>query len=161
MNCSLQQDGSLLFQEIDSFLAELILKPFQQPAIDTAIVTQRFFQKLNEENPPFAQDWKEYIAPELQHLFLSCHEVALKDLASLQKQEPEDRLYTLTIPLAHRDAWLRMLSMVRLSLTSHYNFCDEEFQKKDPSSLFTPRGKALLQMELFAVIQQCLIEAEG
>ena len=161
MNYSLQQDGSLLFQEIDSFLAELIILPFLQKELSSKMINDHLFKKLTAQDSLGASDWKEYVAPELQTLFTSCHEHVLSDLAVLQQGDPSDHTRSFTIPLTHRDAWLRMLSMVRLSLASQHHIAEEEFQKKDPTSLTELQQKALLQMEIFAVMQQCLIEAEG
>ncbi len=160
MICSLQQDGSLVFQEIDAFLAELIILPFLQKELSSKIINGHLFKKLTEQNSLATHDWKAYVAPELQTLFSSCHEQVMSDLAVLQQGDPSDHTRNFTISVTHRDAWLRMLSIVRLSLASQHHITKEEFPKKDPISFTELKQKALLQMEIFAVIQQCLIEAE-
>lgn len=157
MICSLEHNGSLLFQEIDPFLAELIIQPFQQKGLSSQIINRYLFKKLTKQDPLFSQDWKEYIVPELETLFTSCHKQVLADLESLHKHASLHHHYTLTIPLDHRDAWLRMLSMIRLLISSQGHIDHQILQIKDHSTL---QAKALLQMEVFALILQCLVEAE-
>jgi hypothetical protein len=161
MNCSLQPNGDLLFQEIDFFLATLLVQPLQQKERSSQIVNEYLFQKLTKQDPLFSQDWKEYIVPELQALFTSCHEKVLSDLASLEYENPSDKPRSFKIPLAHRDAWLRMLSIVRLSLAAEHHITEVDHQIRNLNSLSTAQEKGLFQIEIFSVLQQCLIEAES
>ncbi|MDH4470542.1 MAG: hypothetical protein QE493_06190 [Verrucomicrobiae bacterium] len=161
MNCLFQKNGTILLEHIDSFQAKLLLEPFQNNEISSEIIGNYFLQKINKQDPLFSQDWKEYVAPELESLLVFCHQQVIADLTLLQNSSSHDGDHTLAIPLAHRDAWLRMLSTVRLLLSSRHEIDGQEIQEKDLLKISAPQKKALLQMELFAVIQQCLVEAEG
>ncbi|KAB2644649.1 MAG: hypothetical protein DVB29_01555 [Verrucomicrobia bacterium] len=161
MNCSLQPNGDLLFQEIDFSLVTLLTQPLQQKELSSQIVNEYLFQKLTKQDPLFSQDWKEYIVPELQALFSSCHEKVLTDLAALEYENPSKQLRSFQIPLAHRDAWLRMMSIVRLSLAAEHQITEVGHHLCDHASFSSAQEKALLQIEIFSLIQQSLIEAES
>lgn len=157
MICSLDHSRNILFHEIDSLLAQLIIEPFEQKELSSKIINQYLFKKLTKQDPLFSQDWKEYIVPELETLFLSCHQQVLEDLDSLKKIPAHTHSHRLTITFDHRDAWLRMLSLIRLLMTSPCHM-DPKINTQD--TLSVTERKTLLQIEIFAFIQQCLVEAE-
>jgi hypothetical protein len=157
MICSLDHSRNILFHEIDSRLAQLIIEPFEQKELSSKIINQYLFKKLTKQDPLFSQDWKEYIVPELETLFLSCHQQVLEDLESFKQNPSHAHGHKLTIVLDHRDAWLRMLSLIRLLITSP---CHMEPKINTQDTLSVTERKTLLQMEIFAFIQQCLVEAE-
>jgi len=157
MICSLDRSGNLLFHEIDSLLAQLIIEPFEQKELSSKIINQYLFKKLTKQDPLFSQDWKEYIVPELETLFLSCHQQVLEDLESLKKIPAHAHSHRLIITFDHRDAWLRMLSVIRLLMTLPCRM-DPKINLDD--TLSVAERKILLQIEIFALIQQCLVEAE-
>ena len=162
MDFSLQKNGTIEFRNIDGFLAAFLMVPFQTKDLGQGVIAKNFYQKLQEKNSEFSTDWREYIEPELLSLFSSSHQIVLSDLDRMDQEQrlcPND-FFTLKIPLTHREAWLRMLSMVRLSLTAEHRLDHEKMEEETTPSLETALGRAEIQMQLFAVVQQCLIEAE-
>ena len=162
MDFSLQKNGTIEFQNIDGFLAAFLIAPFQTKDLGQGQITENFFQKLQEKNREFSADWREYLEPDLLSLFGSSHQIVLSDLDRMDQEQrlrPND-FFTLKIPLTHREAWLRMLSMVRLSLAAEHRLYHEKIEEARAPSIETSLGRAVIQMQLFAVVQQCLIEAE-
>ncbi len=161
MNCSFRKDGSTLFEQIDSFLVEVLLEPFCNKRISMDIIDDYFLQKITKQDPLFSQDWRDYVAPELQALFTACHHQVLLDLKALSHSSSPNGHYTLIIPPEHRDAWLRTLSIIRLLLFSRHGIKGEKREEEDLEKLSVLQRRVLLQLELFALIQQCLLEAEA
>jgi Domain of unknown function (DUF2017) len=103
-----------------------------------------------------AADWEELVRPELQHVFLSARRVVEDDLTQIKERRG---FATLSIPLAHAEAWLNVLNQARLVLAALYEFTDAELLRYEPPVLFSRRDLALLQINFYAAIQERLIEA--
>ena len=84
----------------------------------------------------------------------------LKQMEDLQRAKPENPFFTLTIATAHREAWLRILNVARLSLVEAHQLSDEEISGAVLPDLTESRGQVMVQMQLFSMLQQCLVEAE-
>jgi hypothetical protein len=65
------------------------------------------------------------------------------------------------IPTSHLEAWLRILNAARLSLAARHRLNDQEISGESGiPDLDTERGKAILQLQLFTMLQQVLVEIE-
>jgi len=162
MEFSLQKNGTIEFQKIDRFLVTLLMAPFQKKNLGQRLITENFYKKIHDKEPAFSEDWRDYLEPELLSLFESSHQIVLSDLDRMDQEQRvhSQDLFTLKIPFAHREAWLRLLSIVRLSLAAEHHLDHENYEEESKPSLENAVGQAVIQMQLFAVIQQCLIEAE-
>ena len=159
-----KENGDLEFSEIDPLLAMLMITCFQQQESQWNLVAACFLATPLKEDESFSRDWEEYVQPGLLTLLKSCHGRVLADLEQmkrLQLSQPENLFFTLTIRKAHREAWLRILNVARLSLAAEHQLSDEEISGELLSQLTTPRGQVMLQMQFFSMLQQCLVEAES
>lgn len=113
------------------------------------------------EDAIFSQDWKEYVQPGLLTLLKSCHAHVLIDLENMKREQLQSSQEPrLLIPADHREAWLRILNVARLSLAARHRLHDQEISGEITPDLNTERGKALLQLQLFSMMQQVLVEME-
>lgn len=163
MNFHQRENGDIEISEIDSLLAFLMVEGIRQEEEEWDCIADSFLATPLVEDAIFSQDWKEYVQPGLLTLFKSCHAHVLTDLEKMKQEQlrgPKDALGRLLIPVAHREAWLRILNVARLSLAARHRLNDQEISGEVAPDLNTERGKALLQLQLFSMLQQVLVEAE-
>ncbi|MBX9578211.1 MAG: hypothetical protein K2W97_07025 [Chthoniobacterales bacterium] len=163
MNFHQRENGDMEVSEIDPLLAFLMVEGIRQEEEEWDCIAESFLATPLAEDALFSQDWKEYVQPGLLTLFKSCHAHVITDLENMKREQlhgSQDRLATLLIPAAHREAWLRILNVARLSLAARHRLHDQEISGEVVPDLNTERGKALLQLQLFSMIQQVLVEVE-
>lgn len=164
MNFHQQENGDLEISEIDPLLTFLMIEGIRQEEEEWDCIAESFLATPLAEDAVFSQDWKEYVQPGLLSLFKSCHAHVLIDLERMKQEQlcsSKDALAKLLIPKIHREAWLRILNVARLSLAARYRLCDEEISGETAPDLKTERGKALLQLQFFSLLQQVLVETES
>ncbi|MFI0348210.1 MAG: hypothetical protein ACH346_05510 [Chthoniobacterales bacterium] len=158
-----EKSGDVGFKNIDPFLARLISIPFGVQSEEWITLCDELLSSRCKEDLEFTSDWKEYVEPGIISLLASCHDMVISDLSKMEcssAHAPEKQLFALTIPKDHREAWLRMLNVARLSLAAKHQFSSQEINEQKICSVSLPRREALLQMQLFSMMQQCLIEVE-
>ena len=163
MNFHQRENGDMEVSEIDPLLAFLMVEGIRQEEEEWDCIAESFLATPLAEDALFSQDWKEYVQPGLLTLFKSCHAHVITDLENMKREQlhgSQDRLATLLIPVAHREAWLRILNIARLSLAARHRLHDQEISGEVVPDLNNERGKALLQLQLFSMIQQVLVEIE-
>ena len=67
-------------------------------------------------------------------------------------------LWSLEIPDKHMEAWLTTLNALRLTLAYEHCFTEEELEHKNSPDLSSGRGIALMQVNFYAFIQECLVQ---
>ncbi len=161
MNCVLNKNSSIEFQEIDPFLENLLLDSFQTKESKAPFVKKDIFKKISRQNDKLSSDWEKYSEPELLSLLEKCHEIVLSDLDKMRHQRlyPDDMI-TLNIPSAHREAWLRMIAMARLALASKLEFMGNTEPSKNSTAEEKKLPELLFQQDFLALLLQYLIEAE-
>lgn len=163
MNFHQRDNGDLEISEIDPLLAFLIIEGIRQEEEEWDCIADSFLGTPLADNALFSEEWKEYVQPGLLTLLKSCHARALTDLESMKREQlknSEENLATLLIPAAHREAWLRILNVARLSLAARHRLTEEEISGVNPPDLNDERGKIVLQLQLFSLLQQVLVEME-
>lgn len=159
MNFFLHNNGDIAFQNLDASLQELLSSIFKIKKWDSHFLKNYFLTRMCTKNPELATDWENYSEPEISSLLQTCHEEVLLDLTQIKKQKHDrEGEVTLHISASHREPWLRILSMKRLSLAAELGIIStgELFKKKGQKET----SKLLLQQDFLALLQQCLIEAE-
>ncbi len=163
MNFHQRENGDSEISEIDPLLAFLMVEGIRQEEEEWDCIADSFLATPLAEDALFSQDWKEYVQPGLLTLLKSCHAHVLTDLENMKREQlnaPGHQLGRLLIPVAHREAWLRILNVARLSLAARHRLHDQEISGEVAPDLNTERGKVLLQLQLFSMIQQVLVEIE-
>jgi hypothetical protein len=148
----------LVLSEFGEFLAGLLNRiTFCSDPSDSPKAEQRLYpdpsndQHLNE-------DWRDYVQPDLKHLFETANEVVNGDLALIEqpKKTPE---FILRIPLPHAESWLSSLNQARLALAANFDLTQEDMEQDLPEILTSERELAVLQVNLYGAIQEHLIQA--
>jgi hypothetical protein len=100
-------------------------------------------------------DWKAFVQPGLHAHFQSGRDLVAADIKRMRQ---DDDLYSLTIPRSHADAWLNALNQARLILAADLGFDESVLDRPDPPDILTEHGMAVFRVDLYAFMQQCLIE---
>ena len=104
-------------------------------------------------------DWEDHVQPGLRHHFDLERAVVSDDLAAMTQLKGKTPSWTLEIPPDHTDAWLTTLNALRLALAGEHRFTEKDLSEKESSDLSTERGITLMQMNFYAFIQECLLQA--
>ena len=118
---------------------------------------ERLYSNPSEEAELNA-DWKEYVHPDLKQLFESANDVVNGDLAGIQQtskgEKPE---FALRIPLSHAESWLSSLNQARLALAADFDIAETDMGS-GPKTISTERELAIFQIDLYAFLQECLVQ---
>ncbi|MBM3856678.1 MAG: hypothetical protein FJ390_01785 [Verrucomicrobia bacterium] len=148
---------------MDPLLVFLMVEGIRQEEGEWNCVAESFLATPLAADPLFSQDWKEYVQPGLLTLLQSCHAHVLIDLENMKREQlknPDKSSAKLLIPAAHREAWLRILNVARLSFAARHRLTEEEISGTQAPDLNAERGRVLLQLQLFSLLQQVLVEME-
>ena len=153
-------EGDLLFESIPMPVGGMIrlLLDRPEPGDRAQEVEERLFPAPSEDPEliELVSDWKAFVEPDLHEHFEVCTGEVRSDIRAMVFEAHE---YTLRIPKAHIEAWLTTLNRVRLSLATVYDFEEEELESLELPDLSKPRGQAAFQMNLYAFMQQVILEA--
>lgn len=162
---------TVLIRDIDPFAAELLRRiPLETEPGDDQAARGRLFSKPAEEGRgrkarELNEEWRQYVEPELRHLFQSANETVSADLEHIRRMEhgaDDGETYALDIPANHLEQWLNSLNQARLVMAARNAFTDEELADKYPSIINTPRDMNLFQIHFYGLIQEFLVhEIEG
>lgn len=97
-------------------------------------------------------EWREWVGPELQHLFAAAADTVVRDLTTLDRGE-------ILLPVEHVVAWMSALNQARLILGELHQVTEADMNRAD-FDLDHPRQKALLQIHLLGYLLQLFIEHE-
>ncbi len=145
--------------ELDPFLAELLrqLPESAQAAKDSAAERRLFSAPANGSEKELCSEWKSYVEPELRHLFQTATETVREDLAQLHCTTKPFANCSLSIPLAHLDAWLNALNQARLVIAEMNGFSEGELSDHYRSPLGCRRDLSLFQVNFYGFLQEFLL----
>jgi hypothetical protein len=147
------------FRHIHPLLAELVsnLPSLIEPESLSEATEQRFYPAPTQDEAldHVRSDWKAFVEPGLQEHFRSARDVVIADLKSLTEKGEE---FELSIPLKHAEDWINVLNQARLALAADLNFDEKLLSSNEPPDLSSERGLAVFRINLYAFMQQCLIE---
>ncbi len=101
-------------------------------------------------------DWQAFVTPDLTEHFQSARDTVAADLRRLEQNE--DQFFEFTIPNQHAEAWLNVLNQARLTLATDAGYEDEMPEESAAPDLLTESGVRSFQLNLYAFMQQCLVE---
>jgi hypothetical protein len=109
------------------------------------------------EDPDDEAQWRRYVAPELEHLFLSRAEIVRKDLGELRRDGPFS--FAFRIPAKHAKAWIAALQAGRVVLYHLHRLsaADLEFDLENLED--DAKALVLLRMEVLGALQHLMLEA--
>ncbi|HEY8901819.1 MAG TPA: DUF2017 family protein [Chthoniobacterales bacterium] len=147
------------FRHIHPLLAELVRTLPDIIAADALsdAAAHRFYPEpaQGEDLDDLRSDWKAFVEPGLQEHFRSSRDIVAADLKSLTAKKDN---FELTIPAKHADAWLNVLNQARLALAAEIGFDEKLLGSPEAPDLASERGLVAFRINLYAFMQQCLIE---
>ena len=153
-----RQNEALEIRELDPFLAELLrqIPESAQPKDSPAAQERLFSPPATPEEKVLCAEWKLYVVPELRRLFQSATETVRQDLQQLRCTNKPFANCTLSIPMAHADAWLNALNQARLAIAATYQFSDHELCDYR-SPLGSRRDLSLFQVNFYGFLQELIL----
>ena len=163
----LSNKGNPSFKNIHPLLAGLL----QAIALDP---WERYPEGSSRLLPPpgvdeeLLLDWQDLVQPELRHHFDLERSLVVEDLAEMhevKQAKGKEGGWSLEIPMDHADAWLTTLNALRLALVEEHAFTEKDLSRYEGPDFSSERGLALMQVNFYAFIQECLLQtmesAEG
>lgn len=148
----------LTFKELDVIFIELLRKiPATADPGESAPARARLYPEPAEDGD-VQMEWREYVKPELRHLFTTANQTVRGDLTPLEKPTRDGLLIdSLPVPKAHFESWLSSLNQARLALAAKHGFSDAELAANETPSLANERDLSLFQIHFYGFIQECLV----
>ncbi len=153
----LSASGNPRFSKIHPLLTGLLQTAALDPWERTPEGSARLLPPPGEDEE-LCRDWEDFVQPDLRRHFDLERAVVATDLLKMQEEKGKHSLWALEIPRVHADAWLTTLNSHRLSLVAEYGFTEQELAHPETSDLSTEREIALMQVNFFAFIQECLVQ---
>ena len=155
------KNGNFRFSRIHPLLGELLqavaIVPWERyPDGSTRLLPS---PGESEDLEDLRLDWQDHVQPGLRHHFDLERAVVTEDLACMIQRKEKIPSWTLEISPDHSDAWLTTLNALRLALAEEHRFTEKDLSEKTPSDLETERGLVLMQVNFYAFIQECLLQA--
>jgi hypothetical protein len=110
-------------------------------------------------------DWLDHVQPGLRHQFDVERNMIADDLKAMSLEIGDEgsgqvsESFRLEIPRDHAEAWLTTLNALRLAIASDHDLGERELAAKGPADLSSDRGSALMQVNFYALVQECLLQA--
>lgn len=163
MQITRPDEKTVRLSQLDALLTELLRRiPDSADPGDSAAARARLFSAPthDEGEAELVEDWRCYIAPELEKLFQSAVEVIAGDLKKLRVEKMAGEA-ALSIPADHLESWIHGLNQARLALAAHHDFTEEDMEGGLPLG-GDPRSLALLQVRFYGILQELFLrELEG
>jgi len=154
--------GNPVFTGIHPLLVELLRAVALDPWERCPEGSERLLPSPGEDED-LRLDWEDHVQSELRRHFDSERAVVAGDLermttpVALNEKGGEEDGASLEIPLAHADAWLTTLNALRLALVGEHGFTEADLSHESLPDLSDARGIALMQVNFYAFIQECLV----
>ena len=158
MYFELSKSGDPLFSKIHPLLAAMLQAAALDPWERYPEGSARLLPSPGEDEE-LCHDWQDFVQPELRRHFASERTLVAGDILGLKQGKGKESLWSLEIPREHCDAWLTTLNALRLALVTEHGFRESELADKENTDFSSERGMALMQVNFFAFIQECLIQA--
>lgn len=159
MTFEFTEGGGGCFHEIHSVVEAILRAAAADPWERCPEGSARLLPPPGEDGE-LIEDWEDHVRPELREGFFRARSVVEADLEAMTQGKKGD--WSLTIHSDHVDAWLTTLNAVRLALASEHDLTEADMAADEEETDFsTPKGIALLQVNLFGFMQECLIRAMG
>ncbi|MEI6323405.1 MAG: DUF2017 family protein [bacterium] len=156
MYFEISKSGNPLFTKIHPLLAGMLQTVTVDPWERYPDGSSRLLPYPGEDEE-LLQDWEDLVQPELRRHFITERAVVADDLSRLIQGRGKNPLWSIEIPMKHTDAWLTTLNACRLALASEYDLTEAELSEKTEPDFSSERGFALMQVNFFAFMQECLI----
>lgn len=162
MEITRPDDHTILLTRINPVVTELLrrITPSADPTGSEAATSRIFSAPTEEEEEQaFAEDWHEYVEPELAKLFQSALQIIEGDLRKL-RMDAKTGEATMTIATDHLESWIHGLNQARLVLSERHKLHEDDADRP-PLLAADPRSFILLQMHVYADLQFLFLRLLG
>lgn len=148
----------LIFKDLDVIFIELLRQiPATADPGESATARARLYSQPAEDAAT-QEEWREYVEPELRHLFETANETVRSDLTQLDKKNENGLLEdNLPVPKRHFENWLSSLNQARLALAAKHGFTDAELAVHEASFFGNMRDLTLFQIHFYGFLQECIV----
>jgi len=147
------------FRHMHPLLAEIVrtVPAVSDPESLSEAAEQRFYPEPTkaEDLEQVRSDWKAFVEPGLQEHFRSSRDAVAADIKAMVEKKSG---FEITIPPRHFEAWLNVLNQARLALAADLGFDEKLLSSTEVPDLGSDLGLAVFRINLYAFMQQCLIE---
>jgi hypothetical protein len=157
MYFELSKSGNPLFTKIHPLLAGMLQAVAVNPWERYPEGSVRLLPSPGQDEE-LLQDWEDLVQPDLRRHFNSERSVVAEDLSQLKQGKEKNPSWSLEIPRDHSNAWLTTLNAHRLALVSEYHLSEADLAEKREPDFSSELGFALMQVNFFAFMQECLIQ---
>jgi hypothetical protein len=157
MNFEISKRGNPLFVRIHPFLAEMIKSVAEDPWEEYPEGSARLLPPPGTDEE-LLTDWSDHVQPDLRRRFDDDRSQVAQDIGTMKPGRGKLPVCSLEIPIDHVDAWLTTLNALRLAIVTEHGFGEEELAHKTSPDLSTFHGIALLKVNFFAFLQECLLQ---
>lgn len=159
MEFAVARNKNFRFRKIHPMLAEFVraIPSVIEPDHWSPDAEARIFPDASDDPAleSVRAEWKAYVEPDLHEYFRSSRETVISDLKQMKTVGEESAL---EIPVAHAEAWLNALNQARLALAAGFDFDESILGSAREPDLTTESGIRLFQINLYAFMQECLID---
>lgn len=167
---------TLAISELEPFIILLLRElPAASDPGDHPAARARLFPVPNREpgEEEFREDWRDYVEPDLAHLFLSARETVEEDLRSLDGVPGSTLLFggvaedgpapheptraALVIPKAHLEAWLSVLNQARLVIGARHRIGEDDINVHLENLPEDDRLRMVVQLHFSEVVYHLLL----
>jgi hypothetical protein len=127
---------------------------------DTPAARSRLLPDPTASDASTNNEWQRLIAPELRHLLVSAGETVTRDLTAVVPDSHQPKLFEITFPVEHLNAWMSALNQTRLILGELFKVTETDMESAD-FDLKKPKGLAVFRIHVLGYLLQLLIELEG
>lgn len=155
MRIDRQPDGSFLLSEVDPPFDHVLRSiPACADTADNDAASGRIYPNpvSGKGSGELCNEWREFVEPELRHLFEDAMATVEADLEQLSEVNT-----TVAVPARHVDAWLNALNQARLALAARFEITEEDLDRR-PRQIETERDFAVFEIDFFAFIQENLLQ---
>jgi hypothetical protein len=157
MYFELSKSGNPFFSRMHPLLAGMLQAAALDPWERYPDGSGRLLPAPGDEEE-LCRDWHDFVQPGLRRHFDSERVIIAEDITLLKEGRGKTSLWSLEIPRSHCEAWLTTLNAQRLALATEYLFTEKELTEKEALDLSSERGIALMQVNFFAFVQECLVQ---
>jgi hypothetical protein len=151
-------DKTVTIGPLDSIGANLLqqIRTCAEPGNNLAAKERLFPPPIHERGSELIAEWKEYVEPDLIHLFASHLEVIERDLDGFPPDTEDEERHVLHIPVKHLEAWIHGLNQARLAIAARHRFTEKDMEGPIPF-VGDKRALALFQIWFYGIVEECFL----
>jgi hypothetical protein len=146
-------DDRVRISRVDRVTAHCLLEvPGILPQAGPGAAKERLFPGVSDQDSQLNEEWRQFVTPELEHLFAAARETLAQDTAGLADQSE------VTIPLSHCEAWISAINQARLVLGAQHEVTEEDMDDMSFTDPADPKQQALFRVHVLGHVVGVFVE---